>query len=210
MLAGCQPSPVSPRSVVRCSDYTPPTTSPCVLPYAVGAACRLLQTTGHRHPQSHAVDFAMPSGTPITAGRSGVVIAARDDFADSDHALYHENLLWIRHDDGTVARYFHLTQNGALADVGAHGSRLPKRPVGSRERAPWRGGDVPPPSEAEGERVVMSDLPARCRIAPSPLTPLVARLASRSFVLAMNVHVRGLAASADNLGGREAKAGGSP
>jgi murein DD-endopeptidase MepM/ murein hydrolase activator NlpD len=45
-------------------------------------------------------------------------LGAPERFSDSDHADFHENWVMVRHDDGTVARYIHLTQNGALVELG--------------------------------------------------------------------------------------------
>ena len=104
---------------MACSEYTVPDESPYVLPYAVGARYLVLNTTGHGQPQLYAIDFIMPIGTAVTTARSGVVVAVRAGFADSDHTFGHENLVWIRHDDGTVARYYHLTKDGVLVSVGS-------------------------------------------------------------------------------------------
>jgi hypothetical protein len=47
-----------------------------------------------------------------------LVHPVEERFSDSDHAVYHENWVMIRHADNTVARYIHIRENGALVDVG--------------------------------------------------------------------------------------------
>tara|TARA_B110000908_G_C10143541_1_gene397935 strand:+ start:462 stop:884 length:423 start_codon:yes stop_codon:yes gene_type:complete len=66
----------------------------------------------------------MPIGTKIVASRAGIVIATEEQYTDDDHTPFHENFVLIEHDDGTFARYFHLTQNGALVEVGDSVSQL--------------------------------------------------------------------------------------
>lgn len=106
-----------------CRAYPARGTSAYVLPYLPGAAYRVWRTTAHGVPGNgyvgrHAVDFAMPIGTPVVAARAGVVVAARDGFPDGNGVDLEENLVFVRHADGTVARYFHLTRGGALVAVG--------------------------------------------------------------------------------------------
>lgn len=108
---------------VDCSVFTDFRRSPYVLPFTVGSQYRVSRTFDHYTPLNggvglYAIDFAMPIGTTVTAARGGVVIAVEERFADSDHADFHENWVMIRHPDATVARYIHLTQNGARVDVG--------------------------------------------------------------------------------------------
>jgi murein DD-endopeptidase MepM/ murein hydrolase activator NlpD len=61
----------------------------------------------------------MPIGTDILAIRAGEVIALRESFVDFDNAEDHYNYALVRHQDNTVASYIHLTNMGALVDVGA-------------------------------------------------------------------------------------------
>jgi murein DD-endopeptidase MepM/ murein hydrolase activator NlpD len=60
----------------------------------------------------------MPIGTKVHAARAGTVVAVEERFLDTDHADYHENWVMVRHSDESVARYIHITQNGALVAVG--------------------------------------------------------------------------------------------
>ena len=95
-----------------------------VLPYAVGQQFRVNRTFEHYDVALndgvglYAIDFALPLRTPVHAARAGVVVAVEERFSDDDRAEYHENWVMIRHADGTVARYIHLTIDGALVQVG--------------------------------------------------------------------------------------------
>lgn len=66
----------------------------------------------HQHPQSrHAVDIALPLGTPVRAARAGVVMEIADDFFDGGTDPKYQtraNAVRILHDDGTMAIYAHL------------------------------------------------------------------------------------------------------
>ncbi len=71
----------------------------------------------------HAIDFALPEGTPVLAARDGVVTQVADgidsNFArrprDADMA---GNFVRIRHDDGSVAVYAHLRPGGVSVRAG--------------------------------------------------------------------------------------------
>jgi murein DD-endopeptidase MepM/ murein hydrolase activator NlpD len=91
--------------------------SPYVLPYPVGDSYRCFQgypPFNHDSLFQYAVDFEMPIGSLITAARAGVVEFVENGFLDSDTQLARGNLVIIRHEDGTFARYVHLTHNGGL------------------------------------------------------------------------------------------------
>ena len=70
----------------------------------------------------YAVDFAADIGTPVLAAREGVVMQVENDFAKA--SLNREryggraNFIRILHDDGTMALYAHLREEGALVRVG--------------------------------------------------------------------------------------------
>jgi len=53
----------------------------------------------------------MPIGTTIIAARAGTVLASEDSAGT-------RNFVAVLHDDGTVARYVRLTDDGALVQVG--------------------------------------------------------------------------------------------
>lgn len=106
-----------------CGIYPDQTASPYVLPYPAGAEHLVWRTTSHYTPGNrgvglYAIDFQMPIGSPVAAARSGVVIAVREQFPDNNNTDLEENYVMVRHADSTVARYLHLTRNGALVDEG--------------------------------------------------------------------------------------------
>ena len=93
-----------------------------VLPYPKGTSCKLLQ--GYRGPYGHkghaefAYDFQMTIGSPVVAVRDGEVVKAVESNTDSTRIAGQENVVVIRHSDGTFARYYHLTKDGSLVSVG--------------------------------------------------------------------------------------------
>lgn len=108
---------------VDCSVYPAQDTSPYVLPYQVGQAFLVWRTTSHYAKGNggvglYAIDFEMPIGTPVIAARAGEVVAARGEFYDGNNEDLKENFVFVKHVDGTIGRYFHLTHNGALVKVG--------------------------------------------------------------------------------------------
>jgi murein DD-endopeptidase MepM/ murein hydrolase activator NlpD len=103
----------------NCSLYPPQETSPYVLPWEPGT--ERLVWRGREHFARgnggvglYAYDFEMPIGTRLVAVRSGQVAAVREEFKDGNGEDLKENFVMIRHDDGTIARYIHLTHNGVL------------------------------------------------------------------------------------------------
>jgi murein DD-endopeptidase MepM/ murein hydrolase activator NlpD len=96
-------------------------TSEYVLPYPVGKTYTCTQgyvgRTYHQGVFGYAVDFSMPIGSAVTAARGGIVSFIEESFPDGDYGLGEENLIVIRHADGTYGRYVHLTKNGALVSV---------------------------------------------------------------------------------------------
>lgn len=128
MTWGCAspsgPSPAAPDVPgFSCAAFPDSGTSPYTLPFAAGGRFRVTKTTDHYTPANqgvgvYALDLDMPMRTPVLAIRGGVVVAVEERFSDDDHATYHENWVMVRHADGTIGRYIHLTQNGALVQVG--------------------------------------------------------------------------------------------
>jgi len=96
------------------------------LPYLDGAAYPVLQTENgsfsHYGDNAYAIDFDMPEGTPIAAIRGGAVLFVKQDSNEggSDRTTYENkgNYVWVIHDDGTLANYYHLRQNGAAVKIG--------------------------------------------------------------------------------------------
>jgi len=111
---------------LACQGYGPEAASPYRLPYDVGQSFEVIQSncsqTGPTHyPGSvykYAYDFLMPIGTRVTAARDGTVLRTESRFPDGTRTPGEENYVFIRHADGTIARYYHLTQNGALVSAG--------------------------------------------------------------------------------------------
>lgn len=98
------------------------------LPYPDSHAYIITQAPGgwittHATAESrHAVDFAMPEGTPVVAARAGRVVEVEwrhggeaEDVPFSDHG----NTVVVAHEDGTRARYSHLRHHGVAVAKGA-------------------------------------------------------------------------------------------
>ncbi len=123
--AGCGGSSSSSGpATATCGPYPPHTSSKYVLPYEVGKAYVVSQgncaSFSHKPGigDQYAYDFLMPIGTPIIAARDGKVTRITARFMDNTAVPGEENVVGITHDDGSVALYFHLTQNGALVNLG--------------------------------------------------------------------------------------------
>lgn len=101
-----------------CSVFPPSQTSPYILPWIIGQSfVAYPHAARERSVQRYAIDFLMPIGTQIIAIRAGVVVRIQESFVDGDNVPGHENYVLIEHDDGTVARYIHLTNLGAVPAV---------------------------------------------------------------------------------------------
>ena len=79
----------------------------------------------HQAPHSrHAVDFTLPTGTPVLAARAGTVMDVQRYFhragQDPDIDGPKANYVRILHDDGSMAVYAHLDYNGVLVRPGQH------------------------------------------------------------------------------------------
>ena len=97
------------------------------LPFAKGKAFVIHQGFGgafsHSAPENyHAVDFAMPIGTPIHAARAGIVMQIEEDFFEAgvDKKAYGEraNFVAILHTDGSFAIYAHLDLENVMVGLG--------------------------------------------------------------------------------------------
>lgn len=70
----------------------------------------------------HAVDFAVPVGTPVVAAREGVVMQFESDFdetgLDAKRDSGRANYVRILHDDGSMAIYAHLAPEGTQVRPG--------------------------------------------------------------------------------------------
>ncbi|MGD8930742.1 MAG: M23 family metallopeptidase [Lysobacterales bacterium] len=121
LARGFPPRPDLVRSSA-CGDFPAWETSDYILPYPPGRAYRLNQGNcsgfGHSGFWRYGYDFEMPIGTTVTAARDGIVIFTNESAVDGDPNG--TNLITIRHEDGTVALYSHLTQNGVLVEPGEY------------------------------------------------------------------------------------------
>jgi murein DD-endopeptidase MepM/ murein hydrolase activator NlpD len=102
-----------------CSRFSPAAASLYRLPWHVGqtftANPHLVRESS---VQRYAIDVGMPIGTDVLALRAGTVVSIEESYFDGDNVFGHENHVFVQHDDGTVARYIHLTNRGALVQVG--------------------------------------------------------------------------------------------
>ena len=76
----------------------------------------------HDEQNRYAVDFIVPVGTPVLAARAGVVMEtiANYDTGGQNAKIYagRANFIRILHDDGSMALYAHLKENGILVSIG--------------------------------------------------------------------------------------------
>lgn len=108
---------------IVCEDFAAKKRSAYVLPYELGKAFQVIRTTSHYTRGNggvglYAIDFRMPIGTSVIAARAGTVAAVQENYADGNNKDLRENYVFIKHEDGTIGRYFHLTKNGALVNEG--------------------------------------------------------------------------------------------
>ena len=110
-----------------CEGFPEWTTSAYVLPYPVGKTYTVDQANcsppgnGHRGAARYGYDFLMPIGTTVTAARGGVVVYVDESHFDGEIASTgKDNVLLIRHDDGTFALYGHFTHDGVSTALGEH------------------------------------------------------------------------------------------
>lgn len=108
--------------------------APYRLPYPAGASYRVIQGAegpfSHRGALAHAIDWAMPPGSPVLAARAGIVIGLRDGAGPGGpdpERSGQENFVWLRHRDGTVGHYLHLAAGSlpvGLGDAVARGQAI--------------------------------------------------------------------------------------
>lgn len=94
------------------------------LPYQKGTKQRISQGFNgkftHFGKSQYAVDFDMREGTGVYAARAGVVVKVKSNSNKGGASRSFEkyaNEILIEHNDGTLASYTHLKQNGALVKV---------------------------------------------------------------------------------------------
>jgi murein DD-endopeptidase MepM/ murein hydrolase activator NlpD len=71
----------------------------------------------HRDREQFAYDFSMPVGSDICAARGGEVIKVVAD-RDGHGYRWPNNMVVIRHEDGTTGSYLHIRKDGARVAVG--------------------------------------------------------------------------------------------
>lgn len=122
LACGGDDGPTAPGAPDACGAFGAWTASQYVLPYPVGVEYLVLQGNcqpsgwSHRGYWRHGYDFDMPIGSLVTAARDGVVILVDEEAEDGDRER--TNQVVIRHADGSVALYSHLTRDGALVEEG--------------------------------------------------------------------------------------------
>lgn len=94
------------------------------LPYKKGTSHRVSQGFNgkftHFGKSQYAVDFGMKEGTGVHAARNGIVVKVKSDsnLGGANRSFEkHANEIIIEHDDGTLASYTHLKQNGVIVKV---------------------------------------------------------------------------------------------
>jgi murein DD-endopeptidase MepM/ murein hydrolase activator NlpD len=124
---------LAPRDPIRPLSYTPrlrhvlgdprllPTQSRYPLPW-LGGPFRLSQGPNGRYSHftakgRHAVDIAMPIGTPILTARAGVVVSLENQQSGRG-GNPSGNYVRILHDDGTMGVYLHLQQGSVRVREG--------------------------------------------------------------------------------------------
>jgi len=92
------------------------------LPFGKGTTSKLLQAYngpyGHKDHSAFSYDFQMPIGTSVLAARGGEVVKVVENNSDSTRKPGEENVVVIKHADGSFARYYHLTKDGVLVSLG--------------------------------------------------------------------------------------------
>jgi murein DD-endopeptidase MepM/ murein hydrolase activator NlpD len=119
ILAGCGGDGDGAQEPQDCSAFTPAASSPYNLPWHVGQTWPVSpHLVRDISVQRYAIDVPMPVGTDVLAMRSGSVVRVEESYFDGDNVFGHENHVYVQHEDGTVARYVHLTNLGALVQIG--------------------------------------------------------------------------------------------
>jgi len=93
------------------------------LPFKKGAKYRVVQGYGGLFSHTHiaALDFDMPTGTPVYAARDGIIYNYKDDSDEGGPFPKYgkkANYIIIKHDDGSFGCYWHLQKNGVLVKHG--------------------------------------------------------------------------------------------
>lgn len=122
LISGCgQGVPELSHSGV-CDGYSDWSHSDYKLPWPAGTTYEISQgncgPASHLGAQRYSYDIKMSIGSSVIAARSGVVEKLEKQYDDGG-GCDELNYLSIRHSDGTLAKYLHLTKNGVLVNQGA-------------------------------------------------------------------------------------------
>jgi murein DD-endopeptidase MepM/ murein hydrolase activator NlpD len=92
------------------------------LPFSKNQESKLIQSWngpyGHTGHLQYAYDFIMPIGTPVLAAHAGRVVKVEEQYEDNNKTPGKENFVIIDNGNKTYSRYYHLTKNGVLVQVG--------------------------------------------------------------------------------------------
>jgi hypothetical protein len=93
------------------------------LPFMSGRKFLLIQAANSNmsHKSELSLDFKMKKGSQICAAREGVVIEVKKDSDKGglkDEYLSEGNHIIIRHNDGSIAQYWHLEKDGVFIKEG--------------------------------------------------------------------------------------------
>ena len=110
--AAAEPPPPGGEWAFAPKDARPHPSTRYGLPFDPVFPRYLTYTDTHTGRNRHALDFVLPTGTPVWAAREGVVARVVDGFTEGglDPALMNSaNLVAVLHADGTFALYVHLS-----------------------------------------------------------------------------------------------------
>ncbi|THU30460.1 M23 family metallopeptidase [Niastella caeni] len=93
------------------------------LPFMPGERFLLVQAANSHmsHRNELSLDFKMKKGSKVCAARDGIVTEVKKDSDKGglkDEYLSEGNHIFIRHNDGSMAQYWHLDKDGACVNVG--------------------------------------------------------------------------------------------
>ena len=95
------------------------------LPFAANKSYRISQgyngSFSHMGIFKYSLDFIMPVGEAIHAARGGIVIGAKqssNEGGPTENFKDKANYVTILHNDGTIAEYLHLQQDGVSVSIG--------------------------------------------------------------------------------------------
>lgn len=104
------------------SKYPAAASSPFKLPWPGGESSWVIQGNSsglnHDKDEEFAYDFRRRCGSPVLAARKGEVVDFEDRHA-ANGSDKPNNFIWIKHDDGSVAKYLHLMTKSVKVKKGA-------------------------------------------------------------------------------------------